>query len=105
LTTSALSASALDILEEPLDLKRDLRQFVGDNPDLGPQEVAARLARYLWGIWESQLLPHGVTQEDFRSVCKGAEREAWLWVFGDRVWEQLASAIAGRVVRRIPESD
>jgi hypothetical protein len=26
----------------------------------------------------------------------------WLWLLGDRRWEQYASGLAGRVIRRMP---
>jgi hypothetical protein len=48
------------------------------------------------------LEPAGCTREAFVDVVVANRRELWLWLLGDRRWEQYVTGLAGRVIRRLP---
>ncbi len=54
---------------------------------------------WLWARW-SVLARSGFTPESFESVVLGYRREIWLWLAGERTWDQCCSELIGRVVRR-----
>jgi hypothetical protein len=56
---------------------------------------------WLWERWRATLEPVGVARETFIEVVGGYKRELWLWIVGDRGWEQMLSGLAGRVSRRL----
>ena len=58
---------------------------------------------WLWSRWQPALEPAGCTREDFVEIVVSTHRELWLWLLGDRRWEQYVSGLAGRVLRRLPD--
>jgi hypothetical protein len=54
----------------------------------------------LWRDWEEELVPAGVDETAFDEIVAGATNEVWLWVMGDRPYDQLVASIAGRTIRR-----
>lgn len=61
------------------------------------------ISSWLWDQWCRALEPAGLSRERFDAVCAGYRRELWLWLAGDRPWEQAARGLAGRLARRLPE--
>ena len=57
---------------------------------------------WLWSRWQPVLEPGGCTREEFVDIVVAYRRELWLWLLGDRRWEQYVSGLAGRVIRRMP---
>jgi hypothetical protein len=57
---------------------------------------------WLWDRWRPTLEPMGMDREAFIEVTKGFRRELWLWLMGERQWDQLVDGLAGRVARRLP---
>jgi hypothetical protein len=55
----------------------------------------------LWEAWAEELTAMGVTSPGFSTVVAGAANEVWLWVMGDRPYDQLAVSLAGRTIRRL----
>jgi succinate dehydrogenase flavin-adding protein (antitoxin of CptAB toxin-antitoxin module) len=43
-----------------------------------------------------------MSRERFVEVVTANDRELWLWLMGERQWTQFLTALAGRVVRRLP---
>ncbi len=41
-------------------------------------------------------------REAFVDVIISYRREVWLWLMGERTWDQCVSGLAGRVARRLP---
>jgi hypothetical protein len=41
-------------------------------------------------------------REAFVDVIISYRRELWLWLMGERQWDQCVSGLAGRVARRLP---
>lgn len=86
---------------EPVALRRALRALAGDDPVTGRSEATRRLAATLWRTWRAEFAPHGMTAKQFREVVAGAGQEVWLWVMGDRPFDQIQESIAGRARRRL----
>jgi hypothetical protein len=97
----APSEPALAIPDEPLELKALLRTAVGEDPEAGRVVAVAEVAAMFWGEWEAVLLPLGMDEEAFAFITAGATNEVWLWVMGDRPFDQLVASITGRTIRRI----
>jgi len=55
-----------------------------------------------WERWRPALEPAGMDREAFIDVIVSYGRELWLWLMGERTWEQCVSGLAGRVARRRP---
>ena len=52
--------------------------------------------------WRSSLEPAGLDREAFVDVIESYGREIWLWIIGERRWEQCVEGLVGRVARRLP---
>ena len=37
---------------------------------------------------------------DIEAACRSYDRELWLWLVGERTWEQCVSGLGGRLLRR-----
>jgi hypothetical protein len=94
------SKPALSIPDEPVELKSFLRTAVGEDPPAGRVVALAEVAAMFWRDWEAALAPFGMDEETFDSVIAGATNEVWLWVMGDRPFDQLVASVAGRTLRR-----
>jgi hypothetical protein len=93
---------ALAIPDEPLELKTLLRAAVGEDPPAGRVVALAEVAALLWHDWAEALVPAGMDETTFDAIVAGATNEVWLWVMGDRPYDQLVASIAGRTIRRTP---
>jgi hypothetical protein len=93
---------ALAIPDEPLQQKALLRAAAGEDPVAGRVVALAEIAAMFWRDWKEALAPLGMDEESFASIIAGATNEVWLWVMGDRPFDQLVASIAGRTIRRIP---
>jgi len=93
----------LEFPEEPGDLRIGLRDALlagGDWRDGFTDDIC--IGVWLWSRWQPVLEPAGCTREDFVEIVMSTRRELWLWLLGDRRWEQYVTGLAGRVVRRLP---
>jgi hypothetical protein len=82
-------------------MKAGLRKAVGEDPVAGRAAAINEVAIYLWSAWSEELSAMGVDEPGFSSVLAGAGSEIWLWVMGDRPYDQLAASLAGRILRRL----
>ncbi|HUY21758.1 MAG TPA: hypothetical protein VMV22_05410 [Acidimicrobiales bacterium] len=57
---------------------------------------------WMWERWRPALEPVGMDREAFVDVVIGYRRELWLWLMGERGWDQVVTGLAGRVARRLP---
>ncbi len=88
---------------EPVELRDGLRQVLLDGGDWREgftDDIC--LGVWLWSRWQPVLEPAGCSREQFVDVVISTHRELWLWLLGDRRWEQYVSGLAGRVARRLP---
>jgi hypothetical protein len=93
----------LEFPEEPQALRDGLRDalLAGGDWRLGFSDDIC-IGVWLWSRWQPVLEPAGCTREDFVEIVKSTRRELWLWLLGNRRWEQYITGLAGRVVRRLP---
>jgi hypothetical protein len=88
---------------EPVDLRARTRKLAEQDPTaaiamLGEGEwILGRL----WERWGSALGPVGIGRERLRQIAVDYRRELWLWVMGERTWDQCAGGLLGRVRRRL----
>ena len=41
-----------------------------------------------------------MTHDDFARIVVAYRRELWLWLAGERTWDQACSGLVGRISRR-----
>jgi hypothetical protein len=92
----------LPIPDEPEDLKVALRAAILDGQPWAGPPTELDLSVWLWGAWGAKLESLHFGRDQFDRVLAASEREARLWLMGDRQWAQLASGLAGRISRRLP---
>jgi hypothetical protein len=59
------------------------------------------IAAWLWDRWRV-LEGVGLDRVRFVALVNGYRRELWLWLMGERMWDQFVTGLAGRVARRVP---
>jgi hypothetical protein len=93
----------LETAEEPEKLRIGLREelLAGGDWRKGFADDLC-IGTWLWTRWQPMLEPAGCTEEQFVEILVSTRRELWLWLLGDRRWEQYLAGLAGRVVRRLP---
>jgi hypothetical protein len=75
---------------------------------LGGQELAevvadeSGIAAWFWERWRV-LARVGLDRVAFGKIVDAYRREIWLWLAGERTWEQCCSGLLGRLERRLPE--
>lgn len=93
----------LEMPTEPVELREWLRETLLAGRDWrDDMSDRASLGALLWERWRSALEPEGLERETFLDIAEGYGREIWLWIIGDRLWEQCIEGLAGRVSRRLP---
>ena len=102
-SVDADTGPVLEFPPEPVELRDGLRDalLAGDDWNAGFSDDIC-IGVWLWGRWQPALEPVGCTREAFVDIVVSTRRELWLWLLGDRRWEQYVSGLAGRVVRRLP---
>ena len=103
--TDAPSGLHLELPPEPAARRAELRDALlggaswteqfGEDLGIGDE---------LWSAWGQTLEAAGMERATFDAVVAGYRREVWFWLLGDRVWEQVASGLGGRLARRLPTS-
>jgi hypothetical protein len=98
------AAQGLRVLDEPLELLAELRATALEQPAAARASAPALLALHAAEVWGEQLEALGVPSSLVTSAFATCRREIWLWVDGDRRWQQLAGHLAQRVLRRSQRS-
>jgi len=91
------------LAEEPVELRDRVRALAAIAPAQARRVLVAEVAR-LAGFEVRAGLGTPAAGLDVARVCRGYERELWLWLVGERTWAQCASGLGGRLLRRLPES-
>jgi len=102
-TLDAAVGPALEFPPEPEDLRIGLRDALlggGDWRAGFSDDICVGV--WLWCRWQPVLEPGGCSREEFVDIVVANRRELWLWLLGERRWEQYVTGLAGRVVRRMP---
>jgi hypothetical protein len=94
----------LEFPPEPGELRVALRDALLDGGDWreGFSDDTC-IGVWLWSRWQPVLEPGGCSREEFVDIVVANRRELWLWLHGDRQWEQYVHGLAGRVIRRMPD--
>lgn len=88
------------MIEEPEQLRAEMRALAA----VAPNQVRSRLVAEVAALLAKQLAPAGedtAVSERLAVICAGYERELWLWIVGERRWDQCASGLCGRIGRRL----
>jgi hypothetical protein len=97
------TAGALEVPAEPIELRSAIASEVLGGADweerLGP---GLGVGEVLWSSWGPVLEQAGLERGRFDALVRGYRRELWLWVLGERLWQQAVSGLAGRALRRLP---
>ncbi|MGO9196708.1 MAG: hypothetical protein ACLQK4_06240 [Acidimicrobiales bacterium] len=99
-STATADIEGLTPLDEPVKLLASLRKRAGSNPADIRENAPRELAAHAWQQWREPLSSLGLGEEHVQHAFATAKREIWLWVRGNRVWDQLRAHLAGRVLRR-----
>ncbi len=93
----------LEHLAEPTEMRDGLRTAILDGADWREgftNDIC--IGVFLWERWRPALEPAGMDREAFVDVVVGYGRELWLWLMGERQWDEFIVGLAGRVRRRLP---
>lgn len=102
--TSTVAALQLHLPDEPTVKRAEWYERV-----LGGEDLAQVLsgdggvAPWLFSRWRA-LETSGVSRDAFMAQALAYRRELWLWLHGDRTWEQCCSGLIGRIERRTAAS-
>ena len=96
------ASEALAPIPEPRRARAELREIAGEDPARARELVAEQVTRRCWRAWGPALRGLGMRRSAFAAVVTEDGRETWLWVMGDRQWDDLVEALAGRALRRVP---
>ena len=99
----AAEGVSLELPDEPREMKAGLRQALLDGADWREGfSTDICIGVFLWERWRATLEPAGMDRELFVDVVVAYGRELWLWLMGERQWNEFAAGLAGRVARRLP---
>ncbi len=93
----------LEHLDEPTEMRDGLRTAILDGADWREGfSTDICIGVYIWERWRPALEPAGMDREAFVDVVIAYGRELWLWLMGERQWDEFIVGLAGRVHRRLP---
>lgn len=99
--TLAVAPPSLHLPEEPVAQRQRWRDAVlGGHHITTVIEGDDGIGHWLWRRWRV-LGQHGMKEGDVVALCAAYRRELWLWMIGDRTWEQSCSGLIGRIERRV----
>lgn len=90
----------LGAVAEPTAL-RD-RWWAAERAGSSRPELVEAVTDLVWAAWAGRLGDAGVERLWLVGVADGHRRELWLWLVGERTWDQALAGLAGRVQRRLP---
>ncbi|HMD45446.1 MAG TPA: hypothetical protein VKG43_04760 [Acidimicrobiales bacterium] len=101
-TLIVADAPSLHVPDEPLEHRRRWFSSVLEGSPVEDVIVGdGGVAEWLWTRWRV-LETAGLSRPAFTGLVAGYRRELWLWLAGERTWEQCCSGLIGRIVRRLP---
>ncbi|MGO8874502.1 MAG: hypothetical protein ACLQNG_01875 [Acidimicrobiales bacterium] len=94
------ASETLTVIEEPLEVKSELRRILTTEPAAARSAAPRMLASHALESWAEELEARAVSPAVVTHAFETSRREIWLWLAGDRRWEQLAGHLGARVLRR-----
>lgn len=100
-TDGLVTEGAVDLVAvaEPVAL-RD-RWWAAERAGAKRPDLVDGVTDAAWRRWRGPLGTAGVDRAWLRAVAAAYGRELWLWLVGERTWEQASTGLAGRVRRRL----
>jgi hypothetical protein len=97
--TTPAPALRLHLPDEPTARRDEWYARVLDGEDLvDVVRAEGGVAAWLYSRWQA-LDAAGVSRDAFDAQALAYRRELWLWLHGDRTWEQCCSGLIGRIER------
>lgn len=95
------AALHLHVPDEP-ELRRAAwrEQLAAGEPRDAVLGADGAVADWLWSRW-AVLAGAGMDRAAFGAQVHAYRRELWLWLHGDRTWEQCCAGLVGRLHRRL----
>lgn len=93
------TAVELPKLDEPVQWRR--RWWAAEHAAANPEDLVTAITAEAWAAWELVLASAGADRSWLAAVVDGYRRELWLWLVGERTWEQSSAGLSGRVTRRL----
>jgi len=91
----------LHVPSEPIAQKSAWHEGVLDGRELAEViDGECGIAGWFWDRWRV-LATLGLDRDSFGTIVSAYRRELWLWLAGERTWEQCCSGLIGRLERRI----
>jgi hypothetical protein len=103
-TTEATSERAeLSVPEEPVAVRNRLRDLAQNAPTRAITVIAdgEAIADPLWAAWGVWFFQQNADRAALTRILASYQRELWLWIAGERTWQQCAEGLAGRIKRRL----
>ena len=94
-----LERPQLHLPDEPSGHKAAWWEQIADGRPFS--EVLSEVGEWFWARWRI-VERAGIDRDAFAAVVRGYARELWLWLAGERTWEQCCSGLLGRIGRRYP---
>lgn len=86
-------------LDEPVQWRQ--AWWAAEHTGVEPEDLVMAITAEAWTVWGRVLTSVGVDRSWLATVVGGYRRELWLWLVGERTWEQTSAGLAGRVTRRL----
>jgi len=98
--SAAVGGRLPDGVAEPVELRA--AWWAAERTGEAHPDLVGTLVEVLRAAWAVPLSEAGVGGRWLEAVVEGYRRELWLWVAGERTWEQASTGLAGRASRRLP---
>ena len=96
-------------LDEPVELRDCMRSLAAVAPAQARSRLVLEVALLVAEAYQPEAYQPEATQRegrhpsvgvDIEAACRSYARELWLWLVGERTWEQCVSGLGGRLLRR-----
>ena len=89
------------MIKEPTELRDRLMALAAVAPLQARSQLVEEVAIVVAKAAHQSLLQADGATIDVEVVCANYRRELWLWLVGERTWEQCVSGLTGRLSRRL----
>jgi len=93
------TAAQVPTIDEPAQWRQTW--WAAERAGHDPEDLVMAITAEAWTAWGRVLASAGADRSWLATVVGGYRRELWLWLVGERTWEQTCTGLAGRVTRRL----